>query len=244
MASLSGSPALAGAPPPPPPVDAFCVDWCKAKLAALGVPEIESRWRDKDHGACAAEFLRGIGAPSRLFAYVDVETNDLVVTRDVPVAGSWKKMLAFVRDPNAWVTPASVSTAVHFACINGESVADALLAVMRGVYAPAVTSNKTWPDSLRKDLTGQMHKYMANLTERAHELKGKTTLYVPTEELPSPAAAAREKGAFYLTLVPIRPRSRGERRSLRTFAGVSLRPGSLAFNPRLRYLSTPKSDAF
>ena len=40
MASLSGSPALAGAPPPPPPVDAFCVDWCKAKLAALGVPEI------------------------------------------------------------------------------------------------------------------------------------------------------------------------------------------------------------
>jgi len=48
-------------------------------------------------------------------------------------------------------------------------------------------------------------------------------------------------GAFY-TLVPVRPRSRGERRSLRTFAVVSLRP-SLAFNPRPRRLSTP-SDAF
>jgi protein Mpv17 len=48
-------------------------------------------------------------------------------------------------------------------------------------------------------------------------------------------------GAFY-TLVPIRPRSRGERRSLRTFAGVSLRP-HLAFNPRFRRLSTPP-DAF
>ncbi len=46
-------------------------------------------------------------------------------------------------------------------------------------------------------------------------------------------------GAFY-TLVPIRPRSRGERRSLRTFAGASLRPGSLAFNPDTpRRLSTP-----
>ena len=45
-----------------------------------------------------------------------------------------------------------------------------------------------------------------------------------------------------LTLVPIRPRRRGERRSLRTFAGVSLRP-PLAFNPRLRRLSTP-TDAF
>ena len=45
------------------------------------------------------------------------------------------------------------------------------------------------------------------------------------------------------TLVPIRPRRRDERHSLRTFAGVSLRPGSLAFNPRLRYLST-HPDAF
>ena len=46
-------------------------------------------------------------------------------------------------------------------------------------------------------------------------------------------------GAFY-TLVPIRPRSRGERRSLRTLPGASLRPGSLAFNPDTpRRLSTP-----
>jgi hypothetical protein len=40
------------------------------------------------------------------------------------------------------------------------------------------------------------------------------------------------------TLVPVRPRWRGERRSLRTFPGVSLRP-ALAFNPRPRRLSTP-----
>jgi len=53
----------------------------------------------------------------------------------------------------------------------------------------------------------------------------------------------RVSGAFY-TLVPIRPRSRGERRSLRTFPpGVSLRPGFLAFNPHPRRLSTP-TDAF
>ena len=48
-------------------------------------------------------------------------------------------------------------------------------------------------------------------------------------------------GAFY-TLVPIRPRSRGERRSLRTLPGASLRP-PLPFNPRPRRLSTP-TDAF
>jgi hypothetical protein len=48
-------------------------------------------------------------------------------------------------------------------------------------------------------------------------------------------------GAFY-TLVPIRTRWRGERRSLRTFLGASLRP-PLAFIPRHRRLSTP-TDAF
>ena len=53
---------------------------------------------------------------------------------------------------------------------------------------------------------------------------------------------AERSGAFYLTLVPIRPRSRGERRSLRTFAVVSLRPPH-AFNLRPRRLSTP-TDAF
>jgi hypothetical protein len=52
---------------------------------------------------------------------------------------------------------------------------------------------------------------------------------------------AWDSGAFY-TLVPIRPRWRGECRSLRTFAVVSLRPQH-AFNPRHRRLSTP-TDAF
>ena len=43
-----------------------------------------------------------------------------------------------------------------------------------------------------------------------------------------------ESGASHLiTLVPVRPRRRGERRSLRTSPGVSLRPSPLAsFNPR------------
>ena len=54
-------------------------------------------------------------------------------------------------------------------------------------------------------------------------------------------AVERSQGAFY-TLVPIRPRSRGERRSLRTLPGDSLRP-LLAFNARHRRLSTP-TDAF
>jgi NAD(P)-dependent dehydrogenase (short-subunit alcohol dehydrogenase family) len=59
------------------------------------------------------------------------------------------------------------------------------------------------------------------------------------------AGMVSSRGAFYLTLVPIRPRQRGERRSLRTFPGVSLRPGSHAFNPDTpRRLSTPLLTPF
>ena len=51
------------------------------------------------------------------------------------------------------------------------------------------------------------------------------------------------EGALSFTLVPIRPRSRGERRFLRTSPGVSLRP-PLAFDPRPRRLSTPLLTPF
>ena len=50
--------------------------------------------------------------------------------------------------------------------------------------------------------------------------------------------------ASTITLVPIRSRRRGARRSLRTLPGASLRPGSLAFNPRPRRLSTPLLTPF
>jgi hypothetical protein len=65
----------------------------------------------------------------------------------------------------------------------------------------------------------------------AHHLMAMTTMMM--------MAADALDGAFYLTLVPIRPRRRGERRSLRSFSpGVSLRPHH-PFNPRPRRLSTP-----
>ena len=54
--------------------------------------------------------------------------------------------------------------------------------------------------------------------------------------------AAAPLCAVLITLVPIRPRRRGERRSLRAFAVVSLRT-PVAFNPHPRRLSTP-TDAF
>jgi hypothetical protein len=70
------------------------------------------------------------------------------------------------------------------------------------------------------------------MTSGASDITGLTSVLSESEQ---------DLGAFY-TLVPIRPRWRGERRSLRTLPGASLRP-HLAFNPRPRCLSTP-TDAY
>jgi hypothetical protein len=62
-----------------------------------------------------------------------------------------------------------------------------------GVYVPKVLKNKTWPDSVKKDFTGQIHKFMAFLTEHTHQAKGNTVLYIPAEEIGDIADAAQEK---------------------------------------------------
>ena len=74
-------------------------------------------------------------------------------------------------------------------------VAGSLLGVMKGVFTPALQSKEQWPESIRKDFAGGIHRYMAQLTEQTHELRGTTKLYVPSEgyEQSDPDAAANSK---------------------------------------------------
>ena len=52
---------------------------------------------------------------------------------------------------------------------------------MEGIYVPRIESGTAWPESLRKDFSGQLHRFMASLIETANQAKGKTVLYVPRE---------------------------------------------------------------
>ena len=47
--------------------------------------------------------------------------------------------------------------------------------------APQIFGSKAWPESIKKDFTGQFHKFMASLTETAWDQRGTTTLYIPGE---------------------------------------------------------------
>jgi hypothetical protein len=53
---------------------------------------------------------------------------------------------------------------VTFGFVN-EAGMESLLRVMKGVYVPQLTTNTTWPDSVRKEVTGQVNRFMASLIE-------------------------------------------------------------------------------
>lgn len=61
------------------------------------------------------------------------------------------------------------------------------------MYLPAFLANHSWPESVKKDFSGQLHKFMASLTETAHHSKGHTVLYVPDEKVDHVQEAATDK---------------------------------------------------
>ena len=71
---------------------------------------------------------------------------------------------------------------------------EALERLMKSVFAPLMLTNTSWPDTIRKDLTTSMHKFMANLIQCVNEKKGNTVLYIPHMNLAQdPMAAAKNK---------------------------------------------------
>lgn len=63
---------------------------------------------------------------------------------------------------------------LQYGVVRGEGM-HSLLHLMHGVYGPQLVGNKTWPDSTRKEISGQYHRFMASLTETANQVRTTTT---------------------------------------------------------------------
>ncbi len=120
-------------------------------------------------------------------------------------------------------TDGESQTAMHWACVRG-SLPTAECLLRNGARLDILDSRGYTPMHVAAQYghTGMIYHFKTrwDADVDAADGDGRTPLHW-----------AAYKGAFSFTLVPIRPRRRGERRSLRTFAVLSLRPGSLAFNP-------------
>lgn len=75
---------------------------------------------------------------------------------------------------------------MQYGVVSG-NVMDSLLQVMTSVYVPTFVANDSWPESVRKEFSRQLHKFMASLTESANHMKGHTVLYLPDEDLSNPS---------------------------------------------------------
>jgi dynein heavy chain len=68
---------------------------------------------------------------------------------------------------------------------------------MDNTYLPTFLMEQSWPESVKKDFTATLHKFMAVLTEATYQARNETKLYIPQEEITSIEIAAQDKDLIY-----------------------------------------------
>lgn len=58
-----------------------------------------------------------------------------------------------------------------------------LLKQLDDVYNPKIYSDQSWPENVKKEFVGALHKFMATLTQASQQQEGYTKLYIPKEDL-------------------------------------------------------------
>ena len=70
---------------------------------------------------------------------------------------------------------------------------ESLLDTMNSVYVPKIRDATNWPQSIKKELADQTHKFMAVLTEMVYQPKGRTVLYIPQENIADVETSAADQ---------------------------------------------------
>eukprot|EP00754_Rhynchopus_humris_P014117 Rhum_TRINITY_DN14369_c7_g1::Rhum_TRINITY_DN14369_c7_g1_i1::g.86720::m.86720/K10408/DNAH; dynein heavy chain, axonemal len=183
-----------------------CIVWLKERiLDGLGLPA--TCWTES-HSIIATHFIGSAAdkvknvfaitdASEKLFLYPHFLEKKARAMKEgaggeaVESDHSMNTMFFYKASDEA-LLPENIDNVIHFGCMNGSSM-DSLLRVVQFVMAPSLLKNKGWPESIQKEFSTQMHKFLAALTENANRMKGKTVLYVPLETIFDLEAAATNK---------------------------------------------------
>ena len=146
----------------------------------------EKMWKD-GHADTVFEFLTN-AEMTKLIAFV--RSDVLVLQNGIPSDAS--EIFYFIKQTKAQITEQNFEDILQYGTLTGDVMAS-LLRLMENVYLPLFATNKNWPESLKKDFSSQLHRFMALLTDTTHQLSGHTVLYVPNEDLSNIEAAAKTK---------------------------------------------------
>lgn len=159
-------------------LDKALVSWVQDRIT---VPGYASNMWTEEHELLASDFFLNPGV-TKLVAYMDNDIGLVMHTSNVPALKKIPCLQYFLKPGDeSELTIADVSKKVQFGVCSGNAM-DSLLNLMNGVYLPSFTNNNTWPESVKREFSGQLHKFMASLTETTNFVKGHTVLYLPDEE--------------------------------------------------------------
>ncbi|XP_063042411.1 dynein axonemal heavy chain 2 [Engraulis encrasicolus] len=99
----------------------------------------------------------------------------------------------FIRTEGTPVTLETFEGALQYGMLRGGG-SESLLRLMNGVFAPTATLSSNWPESIKNNYLGHMHRFLTTLTDARFKLVGNTVLYIPMEAMQgTPEEAAKDK---------------------------------------------------
>lgn len=132
---------------------------------------------------------------TKLILYLDEKECLCVKTNGFQEIQKVKEFQYFIKGENEVIfTREKIAAKVHYGVIyGGVNAFDSLMRLMNSYYLSSFLTNNSWPVSVRTEFSGQVHRFMASLTETSNQVKGHTVLYIPEENLSDLEKASKDK---------------------------------------------------
>ncbi|KAF1790945.1 P-loop containing nucleoside triphosphate hydrolase [Phytophthora cactorum] len=144
--------------------------WIRERITLPGYQP--KAWTSADL-ATVKEFAESTGVPA---LFLTLQNDSLVVMTTAP--RHFSSIMYFVKNGQTLVTPANIKDALQYGTVEKDAISS-LLHLMNSYYLQRLQANKSWPESVQKEFTGQFFRFMSSLTETVSRGCGKTVLYLP-----------------------------------------------------------------
>ena len=179
-------------------VDPDCIAWIKSKVHLPTDASGSALTWQSEHDEVIAEFCASVST-RRLFVFNDEALGGLQLqlsVPQVPADGNFgqQEIMYFLKPEKTVLNIDNLAKTVQYGSVHGPPT-QSLLRLMNGVFVPLCLKDQSWPDTIKKEFSGQLHRFMASLTETAWDQRNKTILYIPSEDLEiiGIEAAAKQK---------------------------------------------------